>query len=384
MNIGVIGVGKLGLAFALAFEQAGHHVFASSYKESYVQKLQSKKIDSKEPGITEDLSKSKNITFTCDNHLVIEQCDVIYVMVATPSLDSGDYDMNAVWNVARDIAAHPSDTHGKILIVGCTTNPGTCDNLQSFLQPTGVSVVYSPTFAAQGTVIRDIQYPHGLLIGTDDVIIADRCRVSLLSITKANVPVHVMNRKSAEIAKLAGNCGSTMLISYYNMIGQILIESNLGEDLDAAIEFLNYVKNDTMWKFGFGFGGPCYPRDNRSMVHYANTIGIDYALGTLVDQFNKKHGNFVAQYFIKANTAGLPFYFDYVSYKKGVPMFDESQQLQVCEDLLSKGHTVYINPSEFLLPEVLQILQHRFGDSVKSESIQNLAAQGIAVFEVKF
>ena len=105
MNVGLIGVGRCGLPIALCFEQKGHSVIASSYKKQYVEDLQNKKTNTTEPHVKDLLQKS-NIVFTIDNQKVIDQSDVIYIIVATPSLPSGDYDMKAIDNVVADLKAY--------------------------------------------------------------------------------------------------------------------------------------------------------------------------------------------------------------------------------------------------------------------------------------
>ena len=385
MNIGVIGVGKLGLAFALAFERAGHHVFASSYKQSYVQDLVTKKFRTAEPEIQDMLDRAKNIVFSTNNHDVISNCDIMYVMVATPSLDRGDYDMSAVWAVAEDLKNHPGDVNGKILVIGCTTNPGTCLDLQRFLDHREITVVYSPTFAAQGSVMSDITGPHPVMLGTQDPVVAQTCKRMFADIVPHNTEFKMMSSTAAEMVKLAGNCGSTLLISFYNMVGQTLIQSGLEKDLAVATDFLFHgMKQDMRWKFGFGFGGPCYPRDNRSFVYYADKIGSSYSLGELVDDFNQNHVEFITRYLMAKNQENFAFYFDYVSYKKGVAMFDESHQLKVCKKLLAQLHPVYINPSEFLPDDMRQSLIDEFGDLVKFKTLAEINEAGVPVYVVDF
>ena len=176
MNIGILGVGKLGLVYALSFERNGAQVYASSYKQEYVESLQRRDTSNiTEPEIADLLTRSKNITFTVDNHEVIKNCDVMYVMVATPSLPNGSYDISAIREVANDIVNHPGPVDNKILIVGSTVNPGDCEEFQSLVAPRNVHVVYSPTFAAQGSVLRDIENPVALLLGTENNEVAKRC-----------------------------------------------------------------------------------------------------------------------------------------------------------------------------------------------------------------
>ena len=85
MNIGIIGVGKLGLAYALVFEESGFSVFASSYKQEYVDKLCAKDVYTVEPGVQELFEPlSTNIEYTTDNNWASQNCEYIYVMVARP------------------------------------------------------------------------------------------------------------------------------------------------------------------------------------------------------------------------------------------------------------------------------------------------------------
>jgi nucleotide sugar dehydrogenase len=377
MNIGIIGVGRLGLAYALVFEQKKFTVFASSYKKDYVDNLKLRKTDTPEPGIADMLTTAKNIHFTIDNHEIIDNCNLIYVMVATPSTPKGDYDVSAVIDVANDILNHPNDVAGKILVIGSTVNPGTCQQVQDLLDSRGVHVAYSPTFVAQGTVVRDIQNPHTLSIGTTNQNVARQCQEVFSTIIDDNTPIYIMNPVTAEILKLAGNCRAIMNISFFNMIGQVLLNCGLEKDMNTAAEYLNFIKINHKFKFGFGYGGPCYPRDNRAFIQYTQEIGMDYPLGELLDNFNQDHIEWLTNYFIKNNSSNLPFYFSYVSYKKGVTIFEESHQLAVCRNLLHNGHTVYIELSEFLLPKIQQDLSNEFTNTVKFVKLSDIGADNV-------
>ena len=372
MNIGIIGVGKLGLAYALVLEENGFHVFASSYKQEYVENLNKKITDNLEPGIVEKLKNSKKIEFTIDNHKVIQNCDVVYVMVATPSTSNGDYDISAVRSVVQDFLDHSDSVDNKILIIGSTVNPGDCVQIQNLVRHRNIHVVYCPTFAAQGTVLRDLQNPHTMSLGTTNETVASQCQDIFLKIIKEDTPIYVMDPTTAEILKLAGNCRATMEISFMNMIGQILITNGLHKDIETANRYLSFIKKQVQWKYGFGYGGPCYPRDNRAFVHYAQKIDMDYPLGRLVDDFNKSHVEFITKYLIKDNHDCIPFYFDHVSYKKGVALFEESHQLKVCKKLLQDGCAVYIEKTDFVSPQIIEELSNEFQALVRFIKIDDL------------
>lgn len=381
-NLGVLGVGKLGLPYALLYAQAKLKVYASSYKQDYVEQLQNKELDSLEPGLTELLTDTDNITFTVDNHEVINNCDIFYVMVPTPSLNNGDYDVDAVKKIINDFLEHPGSIENKILVIGSTINPGDYVEFHKMLDNTGVHLVYSPTFVAQGTVIRDIQHPHSVCVGTDDFTIFEIYKKIVAKIINDPEPNIVrVSPATTEILKLAGNSRATMEISWFNMIGQMLLRQNLEHDLDTAMKHLNFVKKNVKWQFGFGYGGPCYPRDNRAFVNFANRIGLDYQMGMLVDEFNKDHINFITDYLIGNNKKNLPFYFEYISYKPGVSIFEESHQLEVCKKLLDNNRSVIVKRSKFLVDWVCKDLSSKYGKLIQFKNQEDL--NDIPLYKVK-
>lgn len=383
MNVGIIGVGKLGLVYALSFESHGCNVWASSYKQEYVESLQKKQTNMTEPGVAELLQASKNITFTIDNHQVLDNCDIIYVMVATPSLPDGNYDISAVHEVANDIINHSGPVKDKILIVGSTVNPGDCIELQKKLDHKEVHVVYSPTFAAQGTVHYDIEHPVALLLGTTNDQVANQCQELFLRIIPGDTPIHQLNPTSGEIMKIAANCYATMRISYFNMIGQVLINSGLAHDIDKTNQYLSGVdRRQGNLRFGFGYGGPCYPRDNRSLQHYSDRLGMKYPYAEINDQFNKDHIDFLTNHFLKENNNGLAFYFPYISYKPGVRIFEESHQLAVCQNLLDKGCKVFVEPTKFLDEEIMNDLSTRWGDLVQFVALTDLEKNNQPLYKI--
>jgi UDP-glucose 6-dehydrogenase len=100
----------------------------------------------------------------------------------------------------------------------------------------------------------------------------------------------VVHRHSAEITKLAVNCFITMKISFSNMIGD-MADRTLGarkEDILSAVGQDSRVGPKCM-QWGYGFGGPCFPRDNRALGYYASLTGVDPLLTTATDEYNVLH-----------------------------------------------------------------------------------------------
>ncbi len=367
MRIGVVGVGRLGICFALLLDKAGYKVIGSDIREDYVALLNQKKITTTEPEVERLLAEAKNITFTSGNTQVIKDSDIIYVMVATPSLSDGSYDVSSVWNAVRDVKSCSSNLRGKILVIGCTTNPGDCAKIQEELRPLGVHVLYNPEFIAQGSIIRDLQHADMVLIGGEEQGVMDIYSRVYNDIQLTTPRINTMSLTAAELTKIAINCFLTTKISYANMVGEVLIKSGLEQDVDKVLKAVGEDSRigSKYMKFGFGYGGPCLPRDNRAFAHYTNSLGIDFNLGRTVDAFNKEHARFMRDHYINANTSGDAFYMSSITYKPNTDIMEESQQYKLCLDLLDAGNTVFVEESSLIPSSVKDSLKKKYSDRVQ-------------------
>ena len=366
MKIGVIGAGRLGICFALLCERAGYDVLVSDIREDYVNDLNAKKISTNEPEVEDLLRISKNFRATTNNKEVIEECDLIYTLVATPSLEDGSYDVSAVWDVVEDLK---DVTKKKYFVVGCTTNPGDCDAFQKYL-PRNVHVMYNPEFIAQGSIISDLKQADMVLLGVDPTMedhVVDDIRTLYKKIQTTRAIVSVMSPKSAEITKIAVNCFLTTKISYANMLGDVLHKSGCGDETTAVLRAIGTDSRigGKYLNYGLGYGGPCLPRDNRAFAHFAQKVGLEYNLGYVTDGFNNEHAQTVAEYWEEMNKDRKPFYFEYISYKKGTDIITESQQYRLCLDLLDRGFKVYIQNDRRVSSQVSEYLDEKYGDQVR-------------------
>lgn len=365
MKIGVIGAGRLGICFALLLEKAGYDVIVSDCRDDYVIGLNNRVISTNEPQVAELLDDAKNFVAVLDNVEVIKSCDIIYTLVATPSLPSGDYDVSAVWQVVNDIQSCNFPLTGKSFVVGCTTNPGDCELFQQQLNPYGVDVFYNPEFIAQGSIIKDLQYADMVLVGGTGKHLKEINDIySKIQISEPRV--HTMSTTAAELVKLAVNCFLTTKISYANMVGEVMTLAGLENEIETVLSAIGAdtrVGNKYL-KYGYGFGGPCLPRDNRSFAAYAKKLGLQYNLGATTDDFNNEHAKFLKDYFVKKNDRNLPFCFHYISYKDGTDILTESQQYRLCLDLLEEGYKVYVLDNQVIVDQVSDYLEDTYGDRI--------------------
>lgn len=367
MKIGVIGAGRLGICFALLCEQAGYDVLVSDIREDYVNDLNNKRITTNEPEVEDLLRVSKNFRATTNNKEVIDECDLIYTLVATPSCDDGSYDVSAVWQVVSEFA---DVTKKKYLVIGCTTNPGDCDNFQKQV-PKNVKVMYNPEFIAQGSIVSDLRKADMVLLGVnqeDDLYNITREIDDLYrKIQTTRAIVCCMSTKSAEITKIAINCFLTTKISYANMLGDVLNMAGCGDEITPVLRAVGADSRigRKYLNWGLGYGGPCLPRDNRAFAHFAKSVGLEYNLGYVTDGFNNEHAKIVCDYWATMNQNWKPFYMEYITYKKGTDILTESQQYRLAIDLLDRGYRVYIQNDSRVTPVVSEYLDKTYGNRVR-------------------
>ena len=348
MKIGIIGAGRLGLTFALLCEKNGYDVIVSDIREDYVFNLNQKICITNEPLIQSMLLDTTKFSATTNNVEVIKNSDLIFIFVSTPSTLVGDYDTTKVFDVVSDFySANSQDIqlYGKKVIVGCTTNPGDTEQVQQRLNMFNVQVAYNPEFIAQGEIVKGLEQSDIVLIGTEYTELGDDLIDIYNKIQTTTVNAYVMSPKAAELTKIGINCFLTTKISYANMMGDIMIKSGLENEISMV---LSAIGGDTRvgkkyMNYGFGFGGPCLPRDNRALGHYAKNLGMELNLPLTVDNFNKEHANFLKEYYIGKNPdKTVPFVMNYITYKKGTDITEESQQFQLCIDLLDEGYMLNV------------------------------------------
>ena len=109
---------------------------------------------------------------------------------------------------------------------------------------------------------------------------------------------------------------------------------------------------------------------------------MKYNYAEINDQFNHDHADFLTDYFLRSNTDGVPFYFAYISYKPGVRIFEESHQLAVCRNLLTKGAQVFVEPTQFIDPDIQTELEQTWGDRIQFVSLKELEQRRHLLYKI--
>lgn len=363
-NLSVIGIGKLGLCFCLTLERAGFDVVGVDIREEYVKSVNNKTLRSDEDSVEEFLQKSKNFIATTDLDKAINHSDFLYVVVATPSLPNGKYDHSQIESLIKKLQSRGKQEKRKYFIVCCTTMPEYCKQIQQKLQPLNYEVCYNPEFIAQGTILRDQAYPDMVLIGESSKEAGDKIQDHYIKMAQ-NEPVFCrMSCTEAEICKISLNCFLTTKISYANMIGDICNRAGANPDVVLSAVAKDSRISPKYLGYGFGYGGPCFPRDNRALAKYAISKGIDALVSKASDEMNRSHLINQFDEFVSKNPdpqKADQIRFKVVTYKPQSTMLIESQQLMFAEMLAKAGYDVLINERASVNKE----LKSRFGDLFK-------------------
>ena len=223
------------------------------------------------------------------------------------------------------------------------------------MEPYNWDVSFNPEVVAQGTILHNQEFPDAVYVGSDTPELAESIVTIYNNICSSEPVIHIMDRLSAELTKVSLNCYLTTKISFANMVGEVMALNGMEDEIKNVLGAIGADSRvgSKYLGYGYGFGGPCLPRDNRAWAHAASKVGLEHNLGQTTDNFNREHLKFLANYFDKKNREKLPFLFaDGITYKKGTDIIEESQQMELCKGLMHQGHKVIIQD----LPEVSEMV----------------------------
>jgi nucleotide sugar dehydrogenase len=355
-SIGVIGVGRLGICTALVLEKAGYTVVCYDVNQTIRDGINKRMLESPEKGVSEMLASAKNIS-AVDSLKELLHLDTFFCVVATPSLPDGSYNHSYVDAVAEEMIPLlvKQQSSRKLFNICCTTMPGYCDSLQKKFESHGlaVDVCYNPEFIAQGDILHGFYNPDILLIGEANTACGDTLEAMYKSFVKTNPALCRMTRKEAEITKISINCFITTKISFANTIGDLCIRNGLNADrvLKAIGSDLRIGRKYLNW--GHGYGGPCFPRDNRALCLFSKGEGVQNRIGEATDAVNDSHLDFlVRELSAMAKAEGKQFLFRDLAYKPGTVILEESQTLKLANQLDLEGFVVHIQESSEMETEM--------------------------------
>ena len=354
----VLGVGRLGLCWALNLEKNGYDVVGVDINSDYVDSLNNKTFKSKEPNVDEYLKKSNNFIATTSLEKGIEHSNMIYIVVATNTLEDGHYDHSIIDSIVNNIIKLGYQSERKHIILQSTTIPGYCDSIEKALEDCNCSLSYNPEFIRQGSIIFDQEKPDMVLIGNKDFE-AKKLLLEAYEDMCTNKPkFNIMDNLSAEITKLGLNCFLTTKISFTNMIGDLA--TKVGANPDKILKAISSDSRigEKLMRYGYGYGGTCLPRDNRALAVFAKKHNMPIDISIASDKINKEHLKFQISEFIKTSEKKGIYFIEDVSFKPGSDIIEESQKLAFAVELARLGYRITIVDT----PTVIKNVKEKYKD----------------------
>ena len=370
MHITIFGSGYVGLVTAACLADVGNRVLCVDIDEDKVARLKNGDVPIYEPGLDELIQaarKGGRIDFTTDVAQAVAHAELQMIAVGTPPDEDGSADLSHVLAVSRSIARHM--TEPKIIIVKSTVPVGTGDlverTISEQLKQNGrevdFEVVSNPEFLKEGAAIEDFMKPDRIIVGADGPRATALLKELYAPFSRQREKIIVMDRRSAELTKYAANAMLATRISFMNEIATIAekvgadIESiriGLGTDPRIGPAFL-YA--------GAGFGGSCFPKDVRALVHSARQVGVtpDLLLATLSRNDKQKRVLFekLRRYF-DGQLRGRTIAVWGLAFKPGTDDMREAPSRTLMEALWEAGATVRAH-DPVAMEECRRIYGHR-------------------------
>jgi UDPglucose 6-dehydrogenase len=290
MKIAVIGTGYVGLVAGACFAESGNDVVCVDRDEAKVRMLRAGKMPIYEPGLEEMVRRNRQenrLTFTTVLPKAVRGAAIVFIAVGTPQGEDGSADLQHVLDVAREIARAMNGY--KVIVDKSTVPVGTSARVREVIRRETThpfSVVSNPEFLKQGAAIDDFMKPDRVVIGAEDPRAREMMQELYEPFTRTGAPIMMMDCASAELSKYAANAMLATRISFMNEVANVC--DAVGADVDEVRRAIGSDKRiGTSFLFpGIGYGGSCFPKDVKAMVHFAAEKEYDFKILKAVEQVN--------------------------------------------------------------------------------------------------
>lgn len=362
MTITVIGHGYVGLVTACVFADFGNQVWVIGHTKEKLARLKNGDPIIYEPGLKELLQKNiqaKRIFFTLDYEKAIPESEIIFIAVGTPPKDTGEADLTAVIDVARNIG---KNLKSKFTVVSCksTVPVGTNRKIEVIIskhKPKHVdfAVASCPEFLREGTGISDTVNSDRVIIGSDNKRAIEKLIVLHKPINGKRI---ITNLASAEIIKYASNVFLANKISFANLISFYCEKT--GADVD---EVLNGVGLDNrigkqFLNPGLGYGGSCLPKDVKAFLDIGKRLFVDTELLSSIEKINLKSQENFLEKIIKYSPRKKVAIWG-LSFKPNTDDIRFAPSIFIIENLLKKGFEINVYD-----PAAIENIKKIFADKV--------------------
>ena len=295
MKIAIVGTGYVGLVSGTCFAEMGTDVTCIDVDATKISRIQAGDIPIYEPGLEDMVErnvKAGRLHFSTSLKEVLPNVEVVFSAVGTPPDEDGSADLKYVLEVAKTIGENIN--HYTVLVTKSTVPVGTAKKvkatIQAELDKRGVDVPFdvasNPEFLKEGAAIKDFMSPDRVVIGVESQKAKELMTTLYRPFLLNNFRVLFMDIPSAEMTKYAANSMLATRISFMNDIANLcelvgadidMVRKGIGSDVRIGNKFL-YA--------GCGYGGSCFPKDVKALIHTAKEHGYTMQLLDAVESIN--------------------------------------------------------------------------------------------------
>lgn len=371
-RIAVIGTGYVGLVTGTCLADVGNSVLCIDVDPTKVERLRNGDIPIYEPGLDLVLERNireERITFSLDLSEAVKTCEILMFCLPTPPGKDGEADLAMVMSTAHNVAEllnKHNITEPRIVINKSTVPVGTAARVASIFASVAperrVDVVSNPEFLREGFAVDDFMKPDRVVVGTSSVYAAEIMKDLYEPFVRGGAPILIFDEKSAEVTKYAANAFLAVKISFMNDLSEYC--EHVGADIEKirlGIGTDGRIGKRFLFS-GIGYGGSCFPKDVKAIIHAANEAGspleIVEATKHVNDRQVRRFIDRILQRF-ENNVQGRTFGVWGLSFKPNTDDVREAPAFVIIEALLAAGAKVRAYD-----PEARESARRVLGDKV--------------------
>ncbi|HHT9124232.1 MAG TPA: UDP-glucose dehydrogenase family protein [Candidatus Brocadiia bacterium] len=356
MKICVIGTGYVGLVTGTCFAESGNDVICVDSVLKKIDLLNEGKIPFYEPGLEELVHRNVNegrLRFSTNLDEAVKESLIIFISVGTPELDGGVPDLRAVFEVAGSIGRAINGY--KIIIHKSTVPVGTAEKVRKIIAKetkTEFDIVSNPEFLKEGSALEDFMKPDRVVIGIDNVRVAEIMRALYAPFVRTDKPILIMDIKSAEMTKYVANAILAARISFMNEMANLC--ELVGADVDCIRKGIgsdSRIGHAFLFP-GVGYGGSCFPKDMRALIHTGTEVGYELKIMKAVENVNNlQRQAFVDKIFqhFSGDVRNRKIALWGLAFKPRTDDMREAPSITVIDALLDKGANISAYDPEAML-----------------------------------
>ncbi|MFJ7470100.1 UDP-glucose dehydrogenase family protein [Peribacillus frigoritolerans] len=281
MKIAVLGTGYVGLSTGVCLSEIGHNVICIDTDEQKIKSLRQGISPIYEPGLENLLIQNAaagRLLFTTSHREALNGAEIIIIAVGTPQMEDGGADLSYIVQAAKDIAANL--VQSSVVVIKSTVPVGTNDFIKSIIEEhcnerVTFNMVSNPEFLRQGSAVMDTMQADRIIIGSEN---DEAAKIVQEMYRPLNVPFILTSIRSAEMIKYASNAFLATKISFINEVANLC--GVVGADVKDVAEGMGKDKRigEAFLQPGIGYGGSCFPKDVKALLHTANLNGVHFSL----------------------------------------------------------------------------------------------------------